>query len=99
MAQPGYYDTPANAAARYGIDRNTWAGYSNNEEGESDRSIYAKRLGLRDNVLDNYLAGHTTDWYDHTFRTGINQDYNASISGGSDRMNYYLSGGLLKTKG
>lgn len=99
VAQPGYYDTPANAAARYGIDRNTWAGYSNNEEGESDRSIYAKRLGLRDNVLGNYLAGHTTDWYDHTFRTGINQDYNASISGGSDRMNYYLSGGLLKNQG
>ena len=27
------------------------------------------------------------DWNDATFRTGFNQDYNASISGATERVN------------
>lgn len=85
----GYYDNPANLG-RYGISVDQWRAFTSNESGESDASIYAKRLGLEDGVLANYLAGNTYDWYDRTFRTGINQDYTASISGAGDRMNYYM---------
>lgn len=99
VAQPGYYDTPENAQRLYGVDRNTWLGYTNNAADATDMSIYAQRLGLQGNVLNYYLAGQTVDWYDHTFRTGINQDYNASISGASERMNYYMSFGYLKNQG
>lgn len=98
VAQPGYYDSPENLS-KYGISTDDWAAYSNNETGESLQSIYAKRLGLQDAVLENYLTGKTYDWYDRTFRTGINQDYNASISGASDRMSYYMSLGYLKNEG
>ena len=52
-----------------------------------------------DNALNNYLAGKVTDWEDITFRTGFNQDYNASISGAGDKVNYYLSVGYLKNEG
>lgn len=96
--QPGYYDNP-NKLAPYGITQDQWAAYSNNTEGESLRSIWGRRLGMEDAVLQNFIDGKTFDWYDKTFRTGINQDYNASISGASDKMNYYMSFGYLKNEG
>ncbi|RXK87429.1 SusC/RagA family TonB-linked outer membrane protein [Filimonas effusa] len=94
----GYYDNPANLS-KYGISLEQWRAYTTNTAGESDASIYARRLGLEGGVLKDYLAGNTFDWYKHTFRTGINQDYNTSISGASDRMNYYMSVGYLRNQG
>lgn len=69
--------------------------------GESDQSLYARRLLLDEakNVYDNYLLGNTYDWYDETFRTGFNQDYNASISGATKTVNYYLSAGWMSNEG
>jgi TonB-linked SusC/RagA family outer membrane protein len=94
----GFYDHPQ-ALAGMGVSLEDWRAYSTVEAGESDASIYAKRLGLGFNALDNYLAGKTYDWYDHTFRTGFNQDYNLSVSGASDKINYYMSVGYLKNEG
>jgi TonB-linked SusC/RagA family outer membrane protein len=94
----GYYEHPDNLG-RYGVSLEQWRAYTTNGSDESDAGIYAKRLGLEGGVLNDYLAGNTFDWYDHTFRTGINQDYNASISGASDRMNYYMSVGYLRNEG
>lgn len=37
--------------------------------------------------------------YDHSFRTGINQNYNVSLSGATDRANYYLSFGYMNNEG
>ncbi|QIH35629.1 SusC/RagA family TonB-linked outer membrane protein [Sphingobacterium sp. DR205] len=98
LAKPGYYENPDNLS-KYGITLDQWRAYTGNTSGESDRSIYAKRLGLEGGVLTNYLAGNTFDWYNHTFRTGFNQDYNTSISGANDRMNYYMSMGYLRNEG
>ncbi|MDR0698538.1 MAG: TonB-dependent receptor plug domain-containing protein, partial [Tannerella sp.] len=94
----GYYEKPENLG-KYGVSLDNWRAYTTNESGESDAGIYAKRLGLTDLLLENYLAGRTYDWYDNTFRTGFNQDYNASVSGASEKMNYYLSFGYLQNEG
>lgn len=94
----GYYENPANLA-KYGISLEQWRGFTTNGADESDASIYARRLGLEGGVLNDYLAGNTFDWYDHTFRTGFNQDYNVSVSGASDKMNYYLSLGYMRNEG
>jgi len=100
----GYYDNPNNLASM-GIDLNTWrtTGPLLPSAGESDRSLYARRLGLgqdgTDLILANYVANKTFDWWNHTFRTGFNQDYNASVSGASDRINYYMSFGYQKNEG
>lgn len=96
--RPGYFDHPNNLG-RYGVALDDWRAYSTNSTGESDASIYARRLGLEGGVLNDYLAGNTFDWYKHTFRTGFNQDYNASVSGASDRMNYYMSLGYMRNEG
>lgn len=99
VAKPGYYDTVENAQRLYGVDPTTWAAYSTNTADESYASMYGKRLGLKEEVLDYYLNNQTYNWWDDTFRTGINQDYNASVSGASETMNYYLSAGFLHNEG
>jgi len=49
--------------------------------------------------LDNYNAGITTDWMDVATRTGVIQDHNISVSGGSENAKYFISGGYLDQKG
>lgn len=49
--------------------------------------------------LPNYEAGITTDWIDLVSQTGIIQDHNVSISGGTSDMKYFLSGGYMDQKG
>ena len=82
-----------------GVSLDAWRAYTNNAAGISDNEIWARRIGLANKTLDNYLAGKTYNWYDRTFRTGFNQDHNISISGASDKMNYYMSLGYLSNEG
>jgi TonB-linked SusC/RagA family outer membrane protein len=53
-------------------------------------------------TLGTYSGSHfiTPDnWKDETFRTGLRQEYNLSVSGGSDRFTYYGSVGYLGDEG
>lgn len=98
--QPGYFAEPSEAnLTQYGITIDQWRAYTPNTAGSSDAEIWAKRLNLQSTVLNNFLAGKEFDWYDQSFRTGINQDYNISASGASDNINYYLSLGYLSNQG
>ena len=54
--------------------------------------------------IDNYNAWQEgnftpTDWLDEVTQTGILQDHSISISGGTDKMQYFVSGGYLDEKG
>ena len=40
-----------------------------------------------------------TNWFDETYKTGSTQNYQLSVSGGTDRVNYYLSGGYTNEQG
>lgn len=95
--QPEFFSRPDRLPSSISLD--TWRAYSTNNEGESDLSIWARRLGFSGNALANFNSGKITDWTDHTFRTGFDQDYNTSVSGASDRANYYFSMGYLKNQG
>ncbi|MCD7937458.1 MAG: SusC/RagA family TonB-linked outer membrane protein [Tannerellaceae bacterium] len=95
--QPGYFVRPDQLSSNISMD--AWRGYTTNDEGESDMSIWARRLGFKGNALENLLAGNIVDWTKHTYRTGFNQDYNASLSGASEKVNYYVSLGYLKNQG
>lgn len=96
-SKPGFFTRPEQLPENISIDE--WRSYTTNQAGESDQSIWAKRLGFTGNALQNLLDGKTVDWADHTYRTGINYDYNASVSGAGDKINYYLSMGYLKNQG
>ena len=47
----------------------------------------------------NRLRSINTDWNDILFRDVLNQEYNASISGGTERARYYASLGYYDEKG
>lgn len=49
--------------------------------------------------LPNYNAGKTTNWIDATTQTGIMQDHNLTVSGGSDKVKYYVGGEYMDQKG
>lgn len=86
----------------YSVASGLYDGYYTLEDA-GDKKTYAERLklggGNSDRVLDNYLAGKTYDWYDETFQTGLSQDYNASVSGSTENVSYYISAGYLANEG
>lgn len=103
VVQLGYYDHYSKAGA-YGLTTDQWAALGTNPEGASLDEIFFRRIynmngDVSQDLLTNYLAGKNTDWDDLTFRTGFNQDYNASMSGATDKVNYYLSFGYLRNEG
>ncbi len=49
--------------------------------------------------VENYENGHTIDWIDAISQTGIQQNHNVSISGGTEKLNYYVSADYMGQKG
>ncbi|MCF0176062.1 MAG: SusC/RagA family TonB-linked outer membrane protein [Bacteroidales bacterium] len=98
-AMKGMYDYYTNPEKLTAVDLATWRAYTENEAGESDLSIWARRLGFTGNVLENIVNGKSMSWEDQAFRLGFNQDYNASVSGATNRTNYYFSMGYLRNEG
>jgi TonB-linked SusC/RagA family outer membrane protein len=96
----GYYERPTAAnLAKYGITLDQWRALGTQPTNLSADEVWATRNDLRNPMRDNFLAGKTYDWWNSTFQLGFNQDYNASVSGASDKMNYYFSMGYLSNEG
>ena len=51
-----------------------------------------------DQILEHY-KGVDTDWQDLMLQNGIIQNHNLSVTGGSEKSNYYISAGYLDQKG
>jgi TonB-linked SusC/RagA family outer membrane protein len=65
---------------------------------------FAKEIASKENspVLaewDNPSSLHTIDWQDLMYRSGLRQNYNLSLRGGSDKTQSSISFGLLDHKG
>lgn len=98
----GYYDRPTESNLnKYGLTLDQWRNQTNQDAAMSVDEIWANRIGLNASevTLTNFLRGKTFDWYKHSFQTGLNQDYNVSVSGMTDRVNYYFSLGYLSNEG
>lgn len=54
---------------------------------------------MKDFEYENWKNGKTTDWMDLVTRTGVMQNYSASISGATEKMNYFLSGSYTDQQG
>ncbi|MDR1938893.1 MAG: SusC/RagA family TonB-linked outer membrane protein, partial [Tannerellaceae bacterium] len=64
----------------------------------SDRNLVSKSLRSLEEQ-ENYLAGREVDWMDMVYDPAPIQSYNLSVSGKTNRTNYYLSGALAKQDG
>lgn len=87
---------------KYGITIDEWRAYggaSQLEGTDGDMDIWLTRIGLYQQERDNYFANNIFNWYDNSFQTGLRQEYNASISGKTDKVNYYWSLGVLDSEG
>ncbi len=92
----GYYDNPFNLPA--GVTQEQWAGYDSSFSGDYIET-WMQRMEFNPIEVANYKAGKVTDWMDLVYRKGFRQDYNASVSGKTDRVNYYLSVGHTDNDG
>lgn len=66
-------------------------------------AAYVTDLNISDSS-EGYLAnpellGEGTDWQDAMFRTGVRQEYNLSVRGGSKNVSYSVSGGYYTEDG
>lgn len=62
----------------------------------------AYKEGIANGSWNGGLQQHSdynTNWQDEVFRTGVVQDYNVSLSGGSENGGYFVSGGYFNHKG
>jgi TonB-dependent starch-binding outer membrane protein SusC len=71
---------------------NQYAGYIN------EASVY---YGSGDSIVTQAMlrSGGNTDWYDEILDKGFFQNHNLSLSGGSEKINYFLSAGYLTDEG
>lgn len=65
--------------------------------------LFGRNGKLNPNATLGYSDGEyfytPDDWTKHTIQNGLRQEYNLSISGGNDRIKYYLSGSYLGDDG
>lgn len=97
----GYYckPTPENLG-KYNLTEEQWQNYDAIGQGAINlEDAWLQRIGLGELERQNYFAGNTFDWYDASFQTGLKQDYNVSLSGKADKINYYWSLGYLDSEG
>ena len=97
--QPGFYDRWDDLPA--GVTKDMWRAYTGADPSMSDAEVWFRRIvpATSPTLLEGYLKGETFDWDDYAMRMGLNQDYTASVSGASDRTNYYMSLSYLKNRG
>lgn len=50
-------------------------------------------IQLPENLTDQ------TDWFDETYQNGVTQNYQVSMSGGNDKLKYFLSAGYVDEQG
>jgi len=62
-------------------------------------TAYLTRLELKAPEIENFLNGIETHWPDAVLQRGLQQDYTASISGRTDNVSYYWSGGYADREG
>lgn len=56
-------------------------------------------VGASNSYVDPTVLGEGTDWQDALFRDALMTSHNLSITGGSDRAQYAISGGYLNQEG
>lgn len=65
---------------------------------KNEANIY---YGTQDSLITsaNLAGGYNTDWFDAILRRGFWQNHNVSLSGGSEKITYFLSAGYVGEEG
>ncbi|TKT87061.1 TonB-dependent receptor [Dyadobacter frigoris] len=91
-----YYDNPSKLPS--GVTLDQWRSASNNPQADNTQE-WLGRLRFFPIETQNYLAGKTVDWYKEVMQTGLRQNYDVSIGGGTKNATYYWSVGYQNNEG
>lgn len=80
------------------VSESEWLGYVENPNSDP-LTEWFNRMNIWPIERENYLAGKTTNFYDLVIGTGLRQDYNVSVSGATENINYYWSLGYQNNEG
>jgi TonB-linked SusC/RagA family outer membrane protein len=70
----------------------TWESYANLDAAANDNLLSPREL-------EAWNDGKWVNWIDEISRKGVGQKYDVSVSGRSDRVNYYVSGDYTRQQG
>ncbi len=68
-------------------------------EGRLNAGTFATEQEALDDYLNTFPDAANTNWIDEMTQTGITQQYDLSISGGTDNMQYFISGSYYGQEG
>ncbi len=94
---PGYYDKYDQLPQGVTVDQ--WKAYSGSSAATDLDAVWLTRLGFSPIEVTNYKNGTTRDWTNDILQTGLQQDYNMSISGANEGASYYFSLGYTDNEG
>jgi TonB-linked SusC/RagA family outer membrane protein len=89
-------------SAKYGAQQipKTWDVMNSTQYAAMKRQQYINSgVAVPASIGSAFNPAVNTDWQDLDERTGNNQDYNVTLSGGSDNSNYLISGSYFKNLG
>lgn len=93
--KPYQFNDPRKLPSNISVDE--WLAYD--ASNGDPVNVWLTRLNFKPIEIKDYKLGKTIDWYDMVFQNGLQQNYTLSLSGASDRFNYYWSGGYLNNEG
>lgn len=97
-ARPYEFDDPRTLPPSISVEQ--WLAYDPGVSPTADPvTVWLQRLNLQPVEIKNYKEGHSQDWYDMVFRNGFRQDYNLSVSGRKEGLNYFWSLGYMNNNG
>ncbi|MFT3902660.1 MAG: SusC/RagA family TonB-linked outer membrane protein [Niabella sp.] len=96
-AKPYQYDDPRTLPSDISIA--DWLAYDNSSPSADPVTVWLQRLNLQPVEIANYKKGQSINWYDLMFHNGLRQDYNVSLSGKKEGLNYYWSLGYMNNEG
>ena len=96
-SSPAYfYQNPNELPGDISLEQ--WINYNNNPN-QDNTTEWLNRLLFFPEESENYLAGTGENWYDKVMQKGLRQNYDLSLSGGSEKIKYYWSLGSINNEG
>lgn len=91
-----YFHNPNELPGNINIEQ--WSDFNDNPN--PDHTLeWLNRLLFFPAEVENYVAGTGVNWYDRAMQTGLRQNYDLSIGGGTENINYYWSLGYIDNEG
>lgn len=78
---------------------NASVSFFNNRTAALSPANYRSAINLKDPGQEPRLGGASTDWVDAVTQDAQNTEHNLTVSGGSDKFTYRLTGGYLNNNG